>query len=104
MVASDARNVFLNLDEFAEIHTVEGREISVVMAPDQMIPAGVSDRAGYMLGVSESSIVLHAKDEDLPERKQAGEALSVDGREYVIDRWDTHMGMTQIFLTQMRTT
>jgi hypothetical protein len=99
MVEADARDVFLNLNEFATKHIVEGKEINVVMAPDQMLPIS----GGYTLGVSQSSIVIHAKKEDLPARKEAGETLNIDGREYIIDAWDAHMGMAQIFLSQTRT-
>jgi hypothetical protein len=78
---------------------VISKEISIVLAPDQLLPIS----GGYTLGVSQSSIVIHAKKEDLPARKEAGETLNIDGREYIIDAWDAHMGMAQIFLSQTRT-
>lgn len=96
MVEADIAGVFLNPDEFAESHRVEGEKILCVLTADQRIPVG----SGYELGVSESPLVLRADSGDLPPRKPAGEALNVDGREYVIDAWNEHMGMAEIHLTQ----
>lgn len=36
MVARDLDAVFLNVDEFAELHMVEGKEIPVVMDDDRL--------------------------------------------------------------------
>jgi hypothetical protein len=99
MLEDDIRDVFLNLDEFAARHNVEGREITIVMAPNQQL----SMSGGYTLGVSESSISVHVAAADLPQRKEAGETLNIDGREYIIDQWNEHQGMAEIMLSQTRT-
>lgn len=99
-IADDIGDVFLNQDEYASLHCVEGKEILVVLAPDQRLPLG----GGYTLGVSEASITLHARASDLSPRKEAGESLTVDGREYIIDQWHEHMGMAEVLLSQTITT
>lgn len=98
MVAADIGDVFLNLDEFGELHTVEGREIIIVLAPDQQLPIS----GGYTLGVSGSSITIEARSSDLPRKKESGQNLNIDGREYIIDTWNEHMGMSEIKLSQHR--
>ena len=98
LVENDIREVFLNLSEFAEMHIVEGKDISIVITDDQGIPI----KAGYRIGVSESSIIVNAAVDDLPQRKESGETLNIDGREFTVDRWGDNDGMAVIYLNQTR--
>jgi hypothetical protein len=98
MVENDIGGVFLNTDEFAEIHAVEGREIRVVLADDQLM-----ERQVGLLGGAESSVLLYASVHDLPPRRNPGSVLNFDGREYTIDSWTVAQGMAQIALIEPRT-
>jgi hypothetical protein len=96
-VVKDIELVFLNLDEFGETHEVEGREITIVIDDDALIT-----RKGAELGVAESSLLIFARCEDLPERKAPGSAINIDGREYIVDDWTESTGVAQIALSQHR--
>lgn len=96
-VAKDLELVFLDLDKFGELHSVEGKEITVVIDNDALIA-----RKGSEMGVSESSILIFAKCEDLPARKAPGSAINIDGREYLVDDWSESTGLAQIALRQNR--
>ena len=76
MVEADRRRTFLNLDEFGEKHTVEGRAIAAVLDDNAL----KERQGGQELSVAESSLLLYATVEDLPARRPAGEGLNVDGR------------------------
>jgi len=99
MVERD-RAVFLNLDEFGEVHRVEGRNITVMIDDNTLRER----QGGAEVGVAESSLLLFARVEDLPERRGAGESINVDGREYIVDDWSEDMGIAQLALGQSRST
>ena len=96
MVEADRRNTFLNLAEFGEDHTVEGKTITVILDDDTL----KERQGGQELGVAESSLLLFAAVEDLPARRPAGEGLNVDGREYIINDWREDMGIATVALGQ----
>lgn len=94
MVDSDIRGVFLNTDEYASLHFVEGEEISIVISSDQNIPLP----KGYTLGISDNSITIFGATSDLPNQRSVGESLNIDGGEYIIEDWSNDMGMSMIRL------
>lgn len=98
MVEEDIDEVFLDLDEFASLHLVEGREISAMMDTDDRLELS----GGEKLGVSRSSIRIFARIEDLPPRREEGASLNVDHREYIVDSWSEEMGMASVSLSQAR--
>lgn len=95
-VAADILGVFLNLDEFGEIYTIEGREIPVVVDNDEL----KERQGGQDLAVAESATLFYAKTADLPPRRPAGESLNVNGRECLIDDWQEDMGVSTVVLRQ----
>jgi hypothetical protein len=97
MVEADSA-VFLNTDEFAELHMVDGKETKVVLDDNRLMER----QGGAELGVAESDLLLYARESDLPPRKAPGSALNVDGREYVISDWRVDMGMATVALQQNR--
>lgn len=96
MVEADRRRMFLNLDEFGEKHTVEGRTIAAVLDDNAL----KERQGGQELSVAESSLLLYAAVEDLPARRPAGEGLNVDGREYIVNDWSEDMGIATVALGQ----
>lgn len=87
--------VFLNENEFAETHKVEGKNIVCVLDEDDSNIGG-----GKILGVSEKQIRLFAKVEDLPARRQSGASLRIDGRLYEIDSWSDDIAVAVIVLKE----
>ena len=92
MVEADRRRTFLNLDEFGEKHTVEGRAIAAVLDDNAL----KERQGGQELSVAESSLLLYAAVEDLPARRPAGEGL----REYIVNDWSEDMGIATVALGQ----
>jgi len=103
MVQQD-RGIFLNIDEFGEVHRVEGQNITVVIDDNTLRERQGGAEVGVAeVGVAESSLLLFAYVEDLPPRREAGESINVDGREYIVDDWSEDMGIAQVALGQNRT-
>ena len=86
MVEADRRRTFLNLDEFGEKHTVEGRAIAAVLDDNAL----KERQGGQELSVAESSLLLYAAVEDLPARR----------REYIVNDWSEDMGIATVALGQ----
>lgn len=99
LIESDVDLIFFQLDDFAEAHWVEGRQINIVIDNDQLDKM----KQGQMLGIAESDMLIFAKTGDLPRRKTPGSMLNVDGREYIVDSWTENKGVAQITLRQNRT-
>lgn len=94
VVAADRSAVFLNLGEFAESVTIEGREVSIVIDDDALRER----KSGQEIGVAESATLFFARVEDLPPRRGPGENLNINGRECIVDEWDEAAGMATVVL------
>ena len=92
-IANDLTGVFLDIDEFAETHLVEGKEILCVLDNDSL----KARQGSAEIGIDESTLLLFAQVEDLP-KKQKGGLLNVDHKEYIIDDWKVNFGMAEIVL------
>lgn len=98
LIASDIDLVFMQLDDFGEIHRVEGKEITIVIDNDTL----ATMKNGNILDVAESDMLIFAKTEDLPGEKAPGSAINIDGRECIVDLWAENLGITQITLHHSR--
>lgn len=93
-VKADIDGVFLQADEFAETHRVEGKDIICVLDTDR----GKLKSNGGEYDLSEADFVLMAKTADLPPRKAAGALLNLDGKELTVGTWDEQDGMAIVEL------
>lgn len=94
-ILKDIDNVFLDLEEFGEEHTIDGESVVCMFDDDALkIRSGSNE-----LSVSESSLLLFAKESDLP-RKVVGDDLIIDGRIYIVDDWKVNLGIAEIALHQ----
>lgn len=98
-VEKDRDEVFLNLDEFAELHRIEGSEIPVVIDDDLLNKY----KKGVILGVVEADMLIFGKVEDFPADMDPGRPVNVDGRELTVDKVGRAMGMIEVTLNQTRT-
>lgn len=98
-IRQDLDTVFLNLDEFAEIHRIEGVKIAVVVDDDQLNKL----KQGQILGIIEADMLLFGKESDFPANLEPGRLLNVDGRELIVANSGKDMGMVEVALRQNRT-
>lgn len=94
-IVNDIYNIFLNAEGFGEIHTIENKPVVCMIDDDALKMRSGSNE----LSVSESSLLLFAKETDLP-RKVAGDKISIDGRIYIVDDWKVNLGVAEIALHQ----
>lgn len=93
-VKADIASVFLNADEFAEEHKVEGKVILCIVDTDR----GSLSGDGAQFDLSQADFVLIAKTADLPPRKAAGALLNLDGKELTVGKWDEQDGVSTVEL------
>lgn len=92
-------DVFLNRDEFAELHRVEGVQITVVVDDDQLNKL----KQGQILGLVEADMLLMGRESDFPARLEPGRLLNVDGREMLVTNSGTAAGLVEVALRQNTT-
>lgn len=98
-IVRDLDAVFLNTDEFAELHRVEGVRIPVVVDNDRLNKL----KQGQILGLVEADMLLMGKESDFPPDLEPGRLLNVDGRELIVAAYGKDMGLVEVALNQNRT-
>lgn len=100
-IKQDLSDVFLNLDEFADLHRIEGKEVLVVIDSDIMAKLSkIGDNRIH--GMDEADMVIMGKASDLPENLDPGRLLNLDGREVIVVTTTSEMGLVQIAVRQNR--
>lgn len=98
-ILKDLDAVFFNLDEFGELHRVEGVQIAVVVDNDQLNKL----KKGQILGLVEADMLLMGREADFPAGLEPGRLLNVDGREMLVANSGKDMGLIEVALRQNRT-
>lgn len=100
-IKQDLSDIFLNLDEFADLHRIEGKEVPVVIDSDIMAKLSkIGDNRIH--GMDEADMVIMGKASDLPENLDPGRLLNLDGREVIVVATTSEMGLVQIAVRQNR--
>ena len=98
-IQQDIDTVFLNLEEFAELHRIEGKEIPIVIDNNELTKL----KQGQILGLVDADILIFGRREDSPKNMNPGRLLNVDGREMIVTNTGVDMGMIEVALKQNRT-
>lgn len=100
-IKQDLSDIFLNLDEFADLHRIEWKEVPVVIDSDIMAKLSkIGDNRIH--GMDEADMVIMGKASDLPENLDPGRLLNLDGREVIVVTTTSEMGLVQIAVRQNR--
>lgn len=98
-IQKDLNAVFFNLKEFAELHRIEGAQVSVVVDNDRLNKL----KQGQILGLVEADMLIMGRESDFPKDLEPGRILNVDGRELIVSNSGKDMGMVEVALQQNRT-
>lgn len=100
-IKQDLSDIFLNLDEFADLHRIEEKEVPVVIDSDIMAKLSkIGDNRIH--GMDEADMIIMGKASDLPENLDPGRLLNLDGREVIVVTTTSEMGLVQIAVRQNR--
>lgn len=95
-LASDMAT-FLNQDEFADLHDIDGLQVLAVIDSDVLKIR--SDRKSEQYdGVYAAELAVYVRATDLPDRPVHGQHMRLDGKLYVVAECTEAEGMLEILL------
>lgn len=97
MVAADVKRIFLNPDEFAEKHNIDGKEILCVL--DKNINSDPS--LAKALGVYSNMVTLYVSEKDMKVPKATG-SIRIDGSVHLVVSAGIEEGMIVIVAEERR--
>lgn len=98
-IASDIKSVFINADEFADTHNINGEECTCILQDVTSAEDITIDKKGnYYPYVYGASKVLNVAKDDLTEVPVYGQTLEVDGELYSVENVADDMGILTITL------
>ena len=106
LVDQDNRTVFMNLDEFADTHVINGKEIPGIIDNNEMIDREKRyqyKRSLYADGVYLKEVLLYVKAEDFGPLPAVGRALTLDKKSYIISDAIDEGGIYSISLEANKT-
>lgn len=93
-IAADIDGVFLNPDDFGELHTLDGREVLCVPDTDSRKFRPSQDFEGSQA----AEMRLFVKAADLRGKPRTGGTLRYDGQFFVVRNVNDTMGVLEIYL------
>lgn len=80
-LSTDSRAVFFNPKEFGELHTIEGRQLVIVIDNDELMERQANS-TNPEDGIHDAEILFYVKREDFPQRPAIDSWLSLNGKQY----------------------
>lgn len=97
-IAADISTVFLNRLEFAETHTVNGKEMAVLVDENELLERDKSRMGTHQDGLYKSRRLIHVSAVEFGRRPALNSILSLDGRQFKIADCTEEAGMFAITL------
>ena len=102
-IAADIQNVFLNQEEFAGVHTVDGKSMRVILDDDGLQQRDAARGGVHTDGLYKSRRLIYLSKKDYGGRPVPGKALNLDGRVWYVASADEDAGLLTIELEANRT-
>ena len=86
-IAKDNKAVFMNVDEFSEMHNVDGTDMPVQIDGNVLIDRERQYKfkhSAYADGVYMKQLLIYVRAEDFGKLPAIGRALTLDGKTYTI--------------------
>lgn len=91
-------DIFFNLDEFGEIHELDGQTISIIIDEDNSDQySGTTEMENTVQGVYESICTIYVKSSDY-KKPSIGYRLNLDKKNYVVINSNEQSGVLKIEL------
>lgn len=95
-VAKDNKSVFINLDEFAENHIINGDSVPCIVDKDIIQDAGNAYGGLEYKGVFLNILTIYIAETDIKRRPVEGELLNLDGENYTVQNVSAEQGILSI--------
>lgn len=97
-VEADIAEVFINTDEFADEHDINGTVVNAVFQGLDTEEYLSRAYAQNLEGITGQTFVLHVKKSDLPDAIVAQNVIYVDGEPYRVNQTTDDMGLLTMVL------
>lgn len=97
-VRSDIRSVFLNLEEFGEVHKVVGRPMCVIIDENELTEREKKQFGRGRDGVYKKALLLYVAAEDFGPLPAPEQVLLLDGKKYLVTDANNEDGIYSISL------
>lgn len=94
-------NIFMNLDEFATTHTVNGKKMAVTIDNNELIERAKKAKSN-MDGIYVKSTLIYVKPKDFGQLPAVGSALNLDGKIFKVTDATNEDGLYSIHLEANR--
>lgn len=101
-IAEDIDTTFINIDEFSDYHTLNGKKLKIQFDSNELIDR--QKRYQYSLslysdGLHLKSILIYVRSEDLDNiQPPVGSVMNFDGKDYLVSDVADEMGIMSIEL------
>ena len=93
-MAVDISEVFLNTEDFGDVHVVDGNEIVAVFYDEEIQPNDPE------FGLVSKKWTLQASSADMPPPRKPGATLEIDDRVNLVETWREELGMSVVSLSE----
>lgn len=84
-ILQDTKNVFLNTEEFGELHHINGTPVCIIIDNNEMVEREKRYAAGtYKNGISTRQVLFYVTAEAFGPLPQPGRTLTLDKQTYVV--------------------
>lgn len=107
VIKKDIRNVFMNFEEFGELHKLNGKECLVIIDENELTEREKKIKnSGEMNGVKgrlyRKQLLFYIAAENFGKLPAPGKQLNFDGKEYIITEADDEGGIYSVSLEAIR--
>ena len=104
MLAADVKGVFLSLDEFSDIHVINGKEMRCQVDNNEQIEREKRERAGFVdaASVYRNQKLIYVPAEDFGVLPKHGHIVIMDGRKYTVADAIDECGIYSITMEENR--
>lgn len=81
-IKKDVLSVFINIDEFADVHSVNGEDVLCII--DKDVTAGLDGREINFEGVFVNTLTIYVSSAEIASRPVEGQILDLDGETYIV--------------------
>ena len=105
-IAKDNQTIFLNLDEFGELHIVNGKKMTVLVDCNEQIDREKRYQFRHSLyadGVFLKELLIYVKESEFGNLPRVGSAVKFDGKTYTVSDAINEDGIFSISLEANKT-
>ncbi len=95
LISSDIDNVFMNVDEFSELHIINGKSMPVMIDNNELIERKKKE-TDHMDGIYANQKLVYVAASDFGPLPKQGTVLTLDNRTYRVDEAVSEAGIYSI--------